>query len=92
MKTRSAAILSSCGRWRQPCPPDRRSTPKNSVDHDVGEAPGIAGFSIDFERHAEIAHSPRLVAPALVPRLTNESDPKGRTLMGWINDANGAIR
>lgn len=65
-------------------------TPKNfRMIIDGGEAPGIAGFGIDFERHAEIAYSPRLVAaPALVPRLTLNLTPKGlNALMGWINDA-----
>ena len=60
---------------------------------DGGEAPGIAGFAIDFERNAEIAYSPRrVVAPANAPRLTLNLTPKGlNALSSWLNDAgNGA--
>jgi hypothetical protein len=68
--------------------------PKNfKMIVDGGEAPGVAGFAIDFERGAEIAYSPRRVAaPGSLPRLTLNLTPKGlNALSGWLNDAgNGA--
>ncbi|HET7453793.1 MAG TPA: hypothetical protein VFL12_13685 [Thermoanaerobaculia bacterium] len=56
---------------------------------DGGETPGIASFAIDFERSAQIAYSPRVIAaPAGSPRLTVNLTPKGlNALSGWINDA-----
>src|SRR5512146_3186066 len=60
---------------------------------DGGETPGVAGFAIDFERGANIAYSPRVIAaPAAAPRLTLNLTPKGlNALSEWLNDAgNGA--
>lgn len=56
---------------------------------DGTEIPGIAGFSVDFEREPTIAYSPRRVAaPASAPRLTLVATPKGlNALQGWLNDA-----
>lgn len=53
------------------------------------EIPGVAGFSVDFEREPTIAYSPRRVAaPAAAPRLTLVATPKGlNALQGWLNDA-----
>jgi hypothetical protein len=56
---------------------------------DGGETPGVAGFAIDFERNANIAYSPRVIAaPAAAPRLTLNLTPKGlAALIDWINEA-----
>ena len=95
MKTRPAAIVflalvSAAAASAQTSNP---GTKNFKMIIDGGEAPGIAGFAIDFERNAEIAYSPRrVVAPANAPRLTLNLTPKGlNALSSWLNDAgNGA--
>lgn len=68
--------------------------PKNfRLSFDGSEAPGVAGFEIDFEKAPDLAYSPRLVAargPA--PRLSLTLTPKGvAAISSWLNDAgNGA--
>lgn len=56
---------------------------------DGGEAPGVAGFAIDFERARDLAYSLRkIAAPANAPRLTLTLTPKGlNAFSAWINEA-----
>jgi hypothetical protein len=66
------------------------SSPKNfRLIVDGGEAPGVAGFAIDFERTQDLAYSIRkIAAPGTSPKLTLTLTPKGlNAFLAWLNEA-----
>jgi hypothetical protein len=65
-------------------------SPKNfRLIVDGGEAPGVAGFAIDFERTPDLAFSIRkIAAPGSSPKLTLTLTPKGlNAFSAWLNEA-----